>query len=242
MAQLYITTRKEHWLEYLLTDQSIIHHITRVLRMKPADMFFLQNNEWTLRVKVAIQKITKEQIIVSKEEEISHPQYVQNQKRRMIVAMPNKFEKLELIVQKLAEIGIDTVIFWPSRRSLLKDIPPKKMERLQIIAREATEQSWWRHVPDVSFSSHISFFSSAEYLLFDYHEHLVGTVPTYLWNCYKRSLPETDLRGIIWPEWWFDPEEIRNMGPFFSAQVTLGDTVLRMETAAIVAGRRMKHI
>lgn len=56
--------------------------------------------------------------------------------------MPNKFEKLELIVQKLAEIGIDTVIFWPSRRSLLKDIPPKKMERLQIIAREATEQSW----------------------------------------------------------------------------------------------------
>ncbi len=242
MSQLYITDRKEQSKELVLTDQWMIHHITRVLRMKLWDIVFLQNLAGTRRLKVSIQNITKEQIVAIREEEFLNPSGTSIGKRGIILAMPNKFEKLELIVQKLAEIGIDSLICRPSRRSVLKDISPKKMERLHTIAREATEQSWWRCMLDISFSPVFPHFAGAENLLFDYHEHLEGVVATYHSYEYKRALPWTDVRGIVWPEWGFDPEEIRNMTSSLAAQVTLGDTVLRMETAAIVAGWWMRYI
>jgi RsmE family RNA methyltransferase len=59
----------------------------------------------------------------------------------MLIAMPNKWEKVELIVQKLCEIGIDNIIFRPAERSVIKVWNEKKEERLGKISKEAVEQS-----------------------------------------------------------------------------------------------------
>ena len=59
----------------------------------------------------------------------------------MCVALPNKMDKAELIVQKLSEIGIRRIVFRPAARSVLRELAPKKLERLDLIAREAVEQS-----------------------------------------------------------------------------------------------------
>jgi 16S rRNA (uracil1498-N3)-methyltransferase len=56
--------------------------------------------------------------------------------------MPNKRDKAEMIVQKLTEIGINFIVFWPSERSVIRDINTSKMERLEKISKEAVEQSW----------------------------------------------------------------------------------------------------
>lgn len=61
---------------------------------------------------------------------------------RMLVAMPNRWDKAELIVQKLSEIGVACIGFWPAHRSVIKQNNHAKMERLSKIAQEATEQSW----------------------------------------------------------------------------------------------------
>ncbi|MBO4516461.1 RNA methyltransferase [bacterium] len=55
--------------------------------------------------------------------------------------MSNKRDKIELIVQKLSEIGIKHIYFWPSERSVIKEWNEKKAERLNKIAKEAIEQS-----------------------------------------------------------------------------------------------------
>jgi len=55
--------------------------------------------------------------------------------------MPNKREKAELIVQKLSEIGVDEIAFWPAERSVIKQRNEKKADRLHKIAKEAVEQS-----------------------------------------------------------------------------------------------------
>ena len=44
----------------------------------------------------------------------------------MLIALPNKQEKLELIVQKLSEIGVDEIFLWASERSVLKRLNPNK--------------------------------------------------------------------------------------------------------------------
>ena len=59
----------------------------------------------------------------------------------MIIAMPNKWDKIELIVQKLTECGVDQLLFWASERSVIKEWNPKKEERLHKIIKEAVEQS-----------------------------------------------------------------------------------------------------
>ena len=59
----------------------------------------------------------------------------------MIISMPNKRDKVELIVQKLTECGLDEILFWPSERSIIREWNPKKEERLYKIIKEAVEQS-----------------------------------------------------------------------------------------------------
>ena len=70
--------------------------------------------------------------------------------------MPNKWEKAELIVQKLSEIGIDKIIFWPSERSVIKQRNNKKEERFQKIIKEAVEQSRGRKLPELVFNANLS--------------------------------------------------------------------------------------
>ncbi len=60
----------------------------------------------------------------------------------MYVAFPNKRDKAELIVQKLAELGVARIIFWVAKRSVLRQTNDNKIARLYKIIHEAVEQSW----------------------------------------------------------------------------------------------------
>lgn len=109
--------------------------------MRGGEVLFLQDLAGTKRYEVLIEKIDEQHIRCRTVNTQESPKSKTSAKG-MIVAMPNKFEKLELMVQKLAEIGIDHIVCRPSKRSLLKELPEKKYARLHSIAREATEQSW----------------------------------------------------------------------------------------------------
>jgi RsmE family RNA methyltransferase len=91
-----------------------------------------------------------------------------NEQRNMIVAMPNKWDKVELIIQKLTECSLDQIVFWPSERSIIRERNPKKEERLQKIIKEAVEQSRGRTVPELLFTTN--------------PKALVGTNPLIIFN------------------------------------------------------------
>jgi 16S rRNA (uracil1498-N3)-methyltransferase len=59
----------------------------------------------------------------------------------MLIALPNKREKVEFIVQKLSEIGIDKILFRATERSVITQWNERKANRLYKIAKEAVEQS-----------------------------------------------------------------------------------------------------
>lgn len=60
----------------------------------------------------------------------------------MYIAFPNKRDKAELIVQKLAELGVARIVFWVAERSVLRQTNDNKVARLYKIIHEAVEQSW----------------------------------------------------------------------------------------------------
>lgn len=239
MAQLLIIPRDEEWDICTITDAATLHQIVRVLRMRTNEMLFLQDISWSKRYKVAVEHIDKNSIRTRIHERIVN----QDQRKwsiTLMLAMPNKFDKLELIVQKTAEIGLDRLICRPSQRSILKDLPEKKMARLQTIAREATEQSWWRKIPEIQFSSVFPQIKTDQTFLFDYHERLTSKIPGFSTSSYIHKPNTTHTLWIVWPEGGFTEDEIQWWGTI-DAQISLGNQVLRMETAAIVGGWWMKN-
>jgi 16S rRNA (uracil1498-N3)-methyltransferase len=149
----------------------------------------------------------------------------------MAVAMPNKRDKIELIVQKLTEIWLDEIIFRPSERSLLKERNEKKYERLLKISKEAVEQSWWWKIPEIKFTKNIKDeLKNKKIVVFDKTDW-----KTELWN----------LKSEFWlvgPEWWLTTNDYKQLEGINYQIRSLGETVLRTETAAIVGGWVIKNI
>lgn len=151
----------------------------------------------------------------------------------MFVAMPNKRDKIELIVQKLTEIWLDEIIFWPSERSIIKQWNPKKEQRLIKIVREAVEQSRGRTLPKVRFTTNLKEeLENCELIVFDkkasgHKPHASSNLTSKFWLVGPEGgLTERDYEKLEGIEY-----EIRE----------LGETILRTETAAIVWGRLIKN-
>lgn len=125
-----------------LTEEGVVHQLVHVLRVQPGEQLCVQRTtgEETQRWKVTCVTCTKKAITTSIIDCQTTVKKVSNV--RMAIAFPNKRDKAELIVQKLTEIGVGEIIFFPAQRSVLRDCPEKKLQRMHEIAREAVEQSW----------------------------------------------------------------------------------------------------
>lgn len=153
----------------------------------------------------------------------------QNSNRNWIlIAIPNKRDKIELIVQKLTEIWIKNIYFRPSERSIIRERNEKKLERLKKIAKEAIEQSRWRYIPQIQFTKDISnLIKWNNIIVFD--------------KCENTNFPQTNDSNtiwIIWPEWWLTQNDYKTFWDNIKT-VSLWDTVLRTETATIIAARNI---
>jgi 16S rRNA (uracil1498-N3)-methyltransferase len=227
--QLFIINWKKEQSTYIIDDLSSIHQITRVLRMRPGDFFVVQPIWQMIRYEVSIASITATTIVTSIITEIHG--YSSNEHITLAVAMPNKFEKAELIVQKATEVGVDEIIFRPWRRSIIREFPEKKMMRCVIIAKEATEQAWWWHIPTINWSKTIPEATDyTEQFLVDYHDKSVFQT-VHAWK--QLSMSWNKRIAYIWPEWWFHEDEYSFFAQLPMKQLVLWNQVLRMETAAI---------
>ena len=167
----------------------------------------------------------------------------------IFVAMPNKREKAELITQKLSEIGIDEILFRPAERSVISQWNEKKSDRLQKIAREAVEQSRGRRIPHIARCENVrEYVEGKEVVIFDktpFHKggRSVATGDlTEQWLPTKSPLPpftKGGILGVVGPEGWLTTRDYQLFESF--QVVSLGQTILRMETAAIIGGWMLKN-
>lgn len=220
--QLFITDFKQNWDKIIISNPEILEQTRKVLRMKIWDKFFAQKEN--TRYQLEISNWDKFSITGKILETILQTKDVSNKNIWIVVAMPNKWSKAELIVQKLSEIWVDEIYFRPSERSVLKDWNNKKWERLQKISQEAVEQSRWWKLPKIEFVNNIfPVLQNKKIIVFDMVDQKV--IPSYD--------SQANIIWIVWPEWWFTQKDYKNFWKNFDL-ISLGDTVLRMETASIV--------
>lgn len=179
-----------------ITDSDRIHQITRVLRMRIGDFFVVQTPDGMRRETRKITTIEPKCIQTELLETVFAPELKGH--LTMFIAMPNKFDKAELIVQKLTEIGVDRIVFRPATRSQLHELPEKKIERLYVIAKEATEQSRGWHIPEITRTKTLDCLGFDECFLVDYHTGI--QIPIV--HCGKEQIAFAGIQrcGIVGPE------------------------------------------
>ena len=149
-----------------------------------------------------------------------------------------KADKLELVVQKLTELGAARLVPVKMERSVVKlndKDGQKKQERLQKIAREASKQCKRGGCLEVAAPQ------SWKQLRDQMAAHDLVLVPWedaqgFGMKSAHAAFPEAkDIGIVIGPEGGMSENEVRALEELGAKQITLGPRILRTETAAIAA-------
>ena len=219
----------------LFSVPELLSQLRKVLRIKKWDKICIQysDKKWTIRYELSIQDWTDKDLTgeIISSQTFSFPE----KNISMLIAMPNKREKTELIVQKLTEIWVENIFFWVSEHSIIRQRNDKKADRLDKISHEAVEQSRWIHLPEIKFLK-------SEKELKDFVDWKNVIIANMNWLPYWElaKIESNDLYGVIWPEGWFSKKDLKL---FDNAKIVdLWENVLRMETASIVLWWLLKNM
>lgn len=215
-----------------ISDKKQVRHIKDVLRLKPKDkvtVFDTAGNEYT----ADIEKISSRNINLEIREKRV---FKACEKFRITVAcaLPRK-SKMDDIIDKLTQLGVDRIIPLKTSRVVVKLDRHKEMlcqGRWKKIAQSASEQAQRNTLPVIDAVKDISEVLSESG---DFDLKLIPTLGTErkaLKEVFIRSRPDKVL-VFIGPEGDFTDEEIDLAKKSGCIPVSLGNLVLRVETAAV---------
>ena len=228
--QQYFAINKN--LELLDSDY---HHIKNVMRMKISDKVkVVYDNTTYLCEIIDIENIKfnilKEENNVSKNVKIS------------IAFGLIKEQKLDYLFQKGTEVGISEFIPVNMVRSVVKiesSKESKKLDRWNKILKEASEQSFRSNIPNLTNIKNIKDLINLDFdlklicSLNENTENIKKILQKY--NKYDKILL------VVGPEGGFDLKEENLLIQNGFISVSLGDTVLRAETAPIVGASMINY-
>lgn len=212
-----------------------VNHIKNVLRMKAGERV-VANDKDSTDYYCVIEDIDSEQVML-KIESFRKCSAELKTKLYLFQALP-KQDKMEFIVQKAVELGAHEIIPVASSRCVVKlddkKRQEKKLARWQIIAESAAKQSARGIIPKVggimSFKEAIDYAANLSYSIIPY-EHAKGMEES---RQYINEAAECDSVGIfIGPEGGFEEEEIEYAVKSGIKPISLGNRILRTETAGL---------
>lgn len=150
-----------------------------------------------------------------------------------------KGDKLELIIQKAVELGVAGIVPVEMSRCVMKLDEKKKKarrERWQAIAESAAKQSKRNVIPEVSdvltYKQAMEKAAELDLFLVPY-ENERGMAATR--EALDRIKPGMSVGILIGPEGGFEDREIDLARQTGGAVISLGQRILRAETAAVTA-------
>lgn len=216
-----------------IVNKDDIHHILRVLRLKEKDNIIVLDglgNEYN----VVISLITADAIEGKIVEKIIHSQ--QKIELTLVQALP-KTTKMELIISKCTELGITRIVPVKTQRSIvsLKE-ESNKLERWKRIAKSSASQCQRVELPIINpitiLDTSLSLIKEVDLGLILYEEETKRLLREVFYNIQINKLKKV----AIWvgPEGGWTHQEIQKAESMGIISVSLGQTLLKCETAAII--------
>lgn len=203
-------------------------HCVRVLRMQSGDNIEVVDGQGTL-YKCRLLDAHPKHALVDIESAQPLPK-VWRGNIAVAIAPTKNIDRMEWLVEKLVETGVDEIVPLRCRYSERKDI---NVERLRKIAVSAMKQSLKAVLPRISSTvAYKDFIASAT----EGDRYICYCDPSIPRHDFARLYrPFADTTILIGPEGDFSREEITAALDGGWQPVTLGDNRLRTETAALVA-------
>jgi 16S rRNA (uracil1498-N3)-methyltransferase len=213
---------------YTLSEEESKHCI-RVLRMTVGDKIQLVNGVGGFYVAEIIDNNPKKCSVKIVDEKLEVGK--RNWKLHIVIAPTKNNDRTEWFVEKATEIGIDAISFIDTKNSERSVI---KKERIEKVAVSAMKQSLKAYLPQLNemtdFKKIIDALkndSSQKYIA-----HCIDTEKKHLKEVYRQS---QDAIVLIGPEGDFSSDEVQLAVANGFVPVSLGNSRLRTETAALYA-------
>lgn len=163
----------------------------------------------------------------------------------LLQALPEK-ERMELIIQKTAELGVDRIIPIKTNRSTTlseRDSLQKKAGRWQTIALKASIQSRRDSIPEVLPCTTLRYATEAnkdaDIKIALWERPGLGLFKGLAGGFTGKTIKRAAI--LVGPEGGFDEEEMEEAQGAGFVPVSLGPNILRTETAAIISVGLLRH-
>jgi 16S rRNA (uracil1498-N3)-methyltransferase len=220
-----------------LEDKDLINYLGNVLRLKPGKQILLIDGQRQQGYKATLEEIRPQHTTLTLTQTIEGSPHPSSMPKVHLAVSLIKEQRWDWLLQKTTELGVYSLYPLQTERTVI-DIhdPPKKLTRWKTILQSAAEQSEGWFIPEISppsplgdFFLQTSHISSKIFLLErDSETYVRPSLKEYL-----NQQHSSEIVVAIGPEggWSFEETEIF-LSHGFQA-VSLGDRILRTETAAI---------
>lgn len=207
-------------------DREESKHIVKVLRKSDGDKLFVTNGIGDLfTTEVVLASENKCQVKIINVEHFERRKYYLH----LAVAPTKMNDRYEWFLEKATEIGVDEITPIFCDHSERKNI---KLDRFQKIVQSASKQSLQYYTPIVNEPVFLKDFLKQKHKGKLFIAHCEDGIK----NSLKKALkPATEVVILIGPEGDFSPAEIKTALDSGFTAISLGETRLRTETAALVA-------
>lgn len=235
MSTFYITKNQIQGEEIKLQGEDV-NHIKNVLRCKVGEKIDVCDENET-RYHTNISKIEQDTIHL-KIVEISKDTTEPSVKVTLFQGLP-KSDKMDLIVQKCTELGVESIVPLITDRVIVKldeKNQAQKIKRWQKIAKEASMQSGRQKIPSIknaiNLKNIIEKLSKYDIVIVPYECENKNYIKNAL-KCFDEK--NKNIAIVIGPEGGFSENDITLLSSIENTEkVSLGPRILRTETAGFV--------
>ncbi len=205
-----------------------IYHITRVMRMKKGDNIEVVYDE---NVYLCCIDFVNSNLEVSIVEHLTTSD--DNIVEKVLIIPLLKEQKMDLILQKATELGVNKIIPVLMERSIIKlenGKETKKLERWEKIVKEASEQSMRVTIPIITNVKKLSDLENESGLkMVCSTKEKENTIKLFLQS--HKSYDKINI--VIGPEGGISPKEEEYLNSIGFESVSLGKNIMRVETVPI---------
>ena len=231
MKKIFIPTPLDEIIEL---PKDVTHHVLHVFRHnmeKPITVTGSDNRCGTYQITEEVDGKAQAKLIEYVDANLASY-------RTILVQSLLKGEKLEWVLQKATELNVDTIYLVPIANCVAKYDEKKlqsKVNRWEKIMLEAAQQCGRNHLPTLVVGETLlqALDIESEALKLVAYENEAGQTIKDVLKTLHSDKSVTDVLICIGPEGGYQEKEINAIIKYGGKSVSLGNTILRAETAAI---------
>ena len=214
-----------------------VKHIKNVLRKQIGDNIEICDQDTEKSYICKIEKIENESILTNIIEEL---QSYDNKIEVDIYQGLPKADKMELIIQKSVELGVNAIIPVAMKRCVVKIDSRdelKKITRWKKIAESAAKQSGRNIIPEIkniiNIEKIIQRIKEYDCVIVAYENEKNNTIKRELLEIKEKIHDKVKIAVVIGPEGGLEEKDVEILKQNGAKIVTLGHRILRTETVAL---------